>query len=162
MRSEDPKISAVLMALTYLVGTVGVAIGLSTVHDDPPTLSLACLLAVGGGGVLSWVRHSIFHRSDAIRMGWDLGARNAFQIEVGLANLAWGLLAILAVVLDWGLVAEAASMLVFGCYLASVAVMVVLGPKDEAAKRAWAPIIGMTIFATLLLVVGFQGMSAAT
>jgi hypothetical protein len=161
MKKADPKISAVLMGATYAMGTVGVAIGLSTVNDHPPSLTVACLLAVGGAGFLSWIRHSIFHRSDAIRMGWDLGAKNSFQIEVGLANLAWSLLAFLSVVLDWGLVAEAASMLVFGFYLGSVALMVTFGPKDEAARRAWGPIIGMAIFATLLIVVGVQGMNAA-
>lgn len=148
------------MGLTYATGAVGVGIGLSTVHAEKPTLRVACLLAVGVAGFLSWIRHSVFHRSDAIRMGWDLGKRNSFQIEVGLANLAWALLAFLAVILDWGLRAEAASMLVFGFYLASVVILVVLGPKDENAKRAWAPIIGMTIFATLLITVGFQGMAA--
>jgi hypothetical protein len=160
MTREDTRISAVLMFATYAVGTAGVAVGLSTVHNNPPTLTLACLLAGGAGGFLSWIRHSIFHRSDAIRMGWDLGAKNSFQIEVGLANLAWSLLALLAVILDWGIVAEAASMLVFGFYLASVALMVVFGPRDEHARRAWGPILGMAIFATLLIVVGIQGMNA--
>ena len=162
MNKDDPKYSALLMGATYAIGTAGVAIGLSTVHDDPPSLTLACLLAVGGGGFLSWVRHSIFHRSDAIRMGWDFGSRNSFQIEVGIANLAWALLAFLAVILDWGIVAEAASMLVFGFYLGAVALMVVFGPRDEHAKRAWMPIVGMGIFATLLIVVGLQGMNAAS
>lgn len=162
MAKDDPRISAVLMGATYVVGTVGVAIGLSTVDGTPPTLSLACLLAVGCGGFLSWIRHSVFHRSDAIRMGWDLGVRNSFQIEVGIANLAWAILAVLAVVLDWGLAAEAASMLVFGFYLGCVALMIIFGPHGEGAKRAWGPVIGMSIFSTLLIVVGVQGMNAAT
>ncbi len=100
MKPDDPRISMWLMNLTYVVGGIGLAIGYSTVNDTPASLSLAALLAVGGSGVLSWLRHSVFHRSDAKRMGWDLGQRNNFQIEVGIANLAWGILAILSVIFD--------------------------------------------------------------
>ncbi len=162
MDKADTRIAGVLMALTYAAGSAGVAIGLSTVNHHPPTLALAAFLSVGVGGFLSWLRHSIFHRSDAARMTWDLGERNPFQIEVGIANLAWSLLAFAAVGFDWGIVAEAASMLVFGFYLASVALMVLFGPKDESSKRPWGPVIGMAIFATLLIVVGVQGMNAAS
>ena len=34
----------------------------------------------------AFVRHAVLHRSDAARMGWDLGRRNNFQIEVGMAS----------------------------------------------------------------------------
>ena len=61
-------------------------------------------------------------------MHWDLGVRNNFQIEVGLANLAWGLVAILAVLLDWGLAAEATTFLIFGIYLLGVVGMQVVSP----------------------------------
>ena len=48
------------------------------------------LWVVGIVGVISFLRHAVFHRSDAKRMGWDYGKRNDFQLEVGFANLAWG------------------------------------------------------------------------
>ena len=58
--------------------------------DQAAAAKCASALAVGGSGVLSFVRHAVFHRSDAARMHWDYGIRNDFQIEVGLANLSWG------------------------------------------------------------------------
>lgn len=67
--SADPAVSARLMLATYIVGGVGIAVGLYTLPMTPPSLTLACLLAVGGTGLLSFVRHSVFHRSDAARMG---------------------------------------------------------------------------------------------
>lgn len=150
--------SFVLMVLTYVAGGVGLAIGFGTVGDDD--LTLACVLAVGVVGVLSFVRHSLFHRSDAARMGWDLGRRNNFQIEVGLANLAWGLVALLAATLDWGLAVEAAMFLVIGIYLTSVAVMVACFPGGRA--RAPAVLAVTALFGVMLLVLGVMGMSAAT
>ena len=60
----------VLMAVTYAVGALGIGIAFSTLGDDPPSLTWAALLAVGAGGILSFVRHALFHRADAERMGW--------------------------------------------------------------------------------------------
>lgn len=157
-RGADPRVSSVLMLATYVVGAAGIAVGFATLNSDPPSLAWACLLAVGGGGVLSFVRHSLFHRSDAARMGWDLGQRNNFQIEVGLANLAWGLAGIGAVAFGWGIRAEAATFLVFGLYLLAVAVMQVVSPGGP--RRAVGPLIGLSSFGVMLTLLGVMGMGA--
>lgn len=157
----NPRISSWLMWATYVVGGVGIAVAMSTVQAQPPSLSLGCLLAVGGAGVLSFVRHSIFHRSDAARMKWDLGRRNNFQIEVGLANLAWGLVAVLAVVLNWGLTAEATTFLIFGFYLLGVAVMLTFFGERGAPRRPLGPTLGLAAFGMMLTLVGIWGMSVA-
>lgn len=88
------------------------------------------LLSVGVVGVISMIRHSVFHRSDATRMGWDLGRRNNFQIETGFANLAIGLPALAAVAFDWGVVAEAAFVLAYALYFLQVTVLVVIDRED--------------------------------
>ena len=92
--------------------------------------SPVALLSVGVVGILSMVRHSVFHRSDAIRMGWNQGSRNNFQIEVGFANLAIGLPAILAVTLDWGIAVEAGFVLAYALYFAQVTVLVLMDSDD--------------------------------
>ena len=134
----DPRPSAWVMYATYVVSGVGIFVGFSTVLADPPSLGLATLLAVGGGGLLSFVRHSLLHRSDAARMGWDYGRRNNFQIEVGLANLAWGLVAVLAVVLNWGLAVQSATWLTMGFYLTAVTVMQLVAPGGK--RRSVGPV----------------------
>jgi hypothetical protein len=155
---SDPRISQVIMILTYATGGVGMAIGYSTINDSPPSLSLCVLLAVGASGVLSFLRHSVFHRSDAVRMKWDMGRRNNFQIETGIANLAFGLLAIFAVALDWGIAAEAASLLVFGFYLDVVALMLIVSPGEN---RRSLPLVGvMAAYGIAMTVLGFMGMAA--
>jgi hypothetical protein len=148
------------MYLTYAAGAVGLFIGFLTVAQTPPSLTWAALLAVGLGGGLSFLRHSIFHRSDAVRLKWDSGQRNNFQIEVGLANLAWALLAVTAVIFDWGLAVEAASFLVFGFYLVAVSVMLV-GSRGQGPSRPWAATIGMATFGVMLCIVGVLGLRAA-
>lgn len=156
----SPKPAAILMYLTYAVGAAGVFIGFITVGKSPASLTLAAVLAVGLGGGLSFLRHSIFHRSDAVRMGWDSGQRNNFQIEVGLANLAWALLALGAVVFDWGLKVEASSFLVFGFYLVAVSVMLV-SSRGQGPSRPWPATIGMVAFGIMLCIVGVLGLQAA-
>ncbi len=156
----NPAISARLMLATYIVGGLGIAAGMFTLQWTPPSLTVACLLAIGATGLLSFVRHSVFHRSDAARMGWDYGRRNNFQIEVGLANLAWGSVAVFAAVLDWGLAVESALFLVFAVYMLSVVVMNVTSNRTQG-RRAPGPLIGAGTFGVMLLVVGIWGISLA-
>ncbi len=156
----DPRPSRLVMIITYLIGGIGLAIGFGTVRETPAELSLTCLLSVGAVGVLSFVRHSLMHRSDATRMGWDYGIRNNFQIEVGIANLAWGIVAILAVILGWGLEVESALMLTLGIYITSVAVMKAFISGGQS--RRLGPILGASVFGLALLYMGILGMAAAT
>ena len=156
----NPRAANFLMALTYAVAALGIGLAFSTLSDTPPTLGLAALCAVGGGGILSFVRHAIFHRADAERIGWTSERTNAFQIEVGLANLAWGVYAVLAVALGWGLAAESAGFLIFGLYMGAVGVFEVISSRGENA-RPWTQVIPSIAFAAMLLYIGFRGMGAA-
>ncbi len=155
----NTRAANVLMALTYAVAAAGIGFGFSALSEADPDLGLATLLAVGAGGILSFVRHAVFHRADAARIGWTAERTNPFQIEVGLANLAWGLFAVLAVALSWGLAAEAAGFIVFGLYMGSVAIFEVVISRGHNA-RPWVQVIPSVAFAVLLLVIGVQGMNA--
>ncbi len=157
--TTSPRPSAILMWLTYIVGGIGFFIGTFTLQSDPPSLSIAALLAVTATGVLSFFRHAVFNRSDAVRGGWDYGVRNNFQIEVGLANLAWGVFALVAVVADWGLVAVASSFLVSGFYFAFVTVFVIV--SGDVKDRKIGPLIGIAVWAIMVTSMGFMGMAAA-
>ena len=143
------------MAATYALAAPGIAIGMYTVFLDPPSLTWAALLTVGAGGILSFFRHAVFHRSDAARMGWDYGATNAFQIETGLANLAWGLVAILAVILGWGIVVEGSAFLVFGLYMIGAAIAQVV------YKRGLHVALLSFAFGGFMTVLGIAGILAA-
>ena len=146
------------MWATYAVGGLGIFMGLYLLGtgDTAAAASWVCACAVGGAGLLSFVRHSIFHRSDAARMGWDLGRRNEFQIEVGLANLAWGVVGIAAWALAWGTTAQGAVIIIFGLYLLFAALLHlsdIFKAPDEGGRR-FGPLIATTVFAVFLLVPG--------
>lgn len=151
--------ASILMWLTYLIGGIGAFIGFYTINLDPPSLTIPALLSVGITGVLSFVRHSIYHRSDAVRGGWDYGTRNNFQIEVGLANLAWGLYAIVAVVLDWGLMALSASFLISGAYFVLVTIFVIV--TGDLKDRRIGPLIGIGAWGIVMISLGILGVNAA-
>ncbi|MDG2046365.1 MAG: hypothetical protein P8J79_04035 [Halioglobus sp.] len=127
-RLSDPRVSQWLMLATYVVGACGYYIGFSTLGSDGAAVAIrpVALLSVGAVGIISMVRHSVFHRSDAVRAGWDLGQRNNFQIEVGFANLAIGLPAVAAVALDWGASVEASLVLAYALYFFQVSVLMLI------------------------------------
>jgi len=90
------------MLATCVVGGAGLALAFVTLGSESPDLACACLLALGTVVILYSRRRSAVSRSDAARMRCELGLRNNVQIEVGLASLTWGLLEVLAPVLDRG------------------------------------------------------------
>ena len=122
---NDPKVSAWLMRLTWLCGAIGFwgAFGALAKSELNAAIGWINLWVVGGIGVLSFLRHAVFHRSDALRMGWDYGRRNDFQLEVGFANLAWGAVAIAGWAQGWSLQAQGAVILLFGIYMVQATVL---------------------------------------
>ena len=155
----DARPAKLLMAATYLVGIVGLFIGFTTITADPPSLTWSVLLVVVFGGGLSFVRHSLFPGSDAVRLGWTSKQRNNFQIEVGIANFAWAAVALLSIVLDWGLQVQAATLLTFGIYLAGSSTMLLLSSRDDRA-RSLGPVLGMAAFGVMQIVLGVMGMNS--
>ena len=155
----SPRPSAILMILTYVIGGIGAALGFYTVFLDPPSLGVSAVLGVGVTGILSFIRHALFNRSDAVNGGWDYGQRNNFQIEVGLANLAWGVYAILAVVLDWGLMAVSAGYLISGLYFLFVTVFIIV--ISDVRNRRIGPLIGIGSWSVVCIALGILGVLAA-
>ena len=157
--TTSPMPSRILMIATYVVGFVGAYFGFQSLGNGDG-LALSAILAVGVTGVISFVRHAIYNRSDAVNGGWDYGAVNKFQIEVGLANLAWGVFAILAVGLNWGQKAIAASFLISGFYFASVAIFIIV--TRDFKNRKIGGLIGIAIWAAVMIWIGWGAMAQAS
>ncbi len=152
------------MQLGYLLAGVGIAIGFGRLADGgAEAIEPVALLAVGALGIVSFLRHSVFHRSDAARMQWESERRNNFQIEVGIANLAWGLVAIAAVVWDWGVPTLAALTGVFGLYLLMAAAVLFDSWRhpEEGRGRSLAPTLATGAFAVLLIFFALSALSDA-
>ena len=157
--TTSPRASQILMIVTYVIGGVGAYFGFKSLGDGQG-LDVSAILAVGVTGIISFVRHAIYNRSDAVNGGWDYGAVNNFQIEVGLANLAWGVFAILAVVLDWGQKAIAASFLISGFYFAAVSLFIVF--TRDFKNRKVIGLLGITIWAVVMIWIGWGAMTQAS
>jgi uncharacterized membrane protein YfcA len=107
----SPAAANLLFIFTLIISILGIFLGLFYFFTDPATgLRVAVILIVGLVGVLSFLRHNVFFRSDQARTGW-FQDNPQFQMEVGWANLAIGVLALVSGILQWGVTAYAISFL---------------------------------------------------
>ncbi len=92
-----------LAIVRNLVATVGIFLGFYFLFSGNPPLgvSLVAVLAVGVVGLIAFLSHVVLHREDAARLGWEVGAPY-FQYEVGFANLAFAIAALIAVAASFG------------------------------------------------------------
>ena len=149
---SGPGPSQRLMQLTWLLGFVGFWGGFGALQRGDLVSATAWITSwvVGGVGVVSFLRHAVFHRSDAKRMNWDYGKRNDFQLEAGFANLAWGLVGLIAWAQAWAMQTQGAVILVFGIYMAQAAGLHLFDSSERNAKRA-AQLVNVVFAACLLL-----------
>jgi hypothetical protein len=109
-------IAWVLRILELIAGIFGVGVGIWRLPDAASALEVVTPTAVGLVGLLTFVRHFLFHESDAKRLGWESN-RAEFQYEVGFANLAFAVVALLAYFGGWAVAAQVAMVLGYGLYL---------------------------------------------
>ena len=115
-------IAWVLHILELIAGIFGMGVGISRLPDAASALAVVTPTAVGLVGLLAFVRHFLFHQSDAKRLGWESN-RAEFQYEVGFANLAFALVAFMAYFGGWGVAAQVAVVLGYGLYLLQTALL---------------------------------------
>ncbi len=160
---EDPKIASFLFAATLVVTLVGIFAAIYYLFVDAGlAYRIAAGVLVGVVGIMSFVRHSVFYQSDQARMGWRQD-HPEFQLEVGYANLAVGIVALLAAVLDWGPLACGIVLLIYGLYLLCSLLLHMyeaLYVRDIRA-RATKSVINTGIFVVVLLIFAWLALSAA-
>jgi hypothetical protein len=109
--------ASLLMGATFAVSAIGIFSGIFLLFVNAGlAFRVAAALLVGVVGTLSFLRHSVYYKSDQARMGWTQD-NPGFQLEVGYANLAIGIAAFAAAVLDWGAPACGITLFVYGTYL---------------------------------------------
>ena len=108
--------ASLLMGATMAASMIGIFLGIFFLFINTDlTVRIAAATLVGVVGVLSFLRHSVYYASDQIRMGWRQD-HPEFQLEVGYANLAIGIWALVAATLSWGLVCGV-MLATYGTYL---------------------------------------------
>ena len=105
------------MGATKAVSMIGIFIGIFFLFINIDLgVRVAAAILVGVVGIISFVRHSVYYQSDQIRMGWRQD-HPEFQLEVGYANLALGIWALVAAVFNWGALACGMMLAIYGTYL---------------------------------------------
>lgn len=132
---RDPGIASLLFVATLVVTIAGIFLSIFLLFVNPGLVyRTAALILVGIVGILSFIRHSVFFQSDQARMGWTQD-HPGFQLEVGYANLAMGIAAILSSSLNWGPRACGITLLTYGLYLLFTLILHVYEAVHEAATR---------------------------
>jgi hypothetical protein len=106
MEKAQPTVreASFLMGATMAVSMFGIFIGIFFLFINPDlSIRVAAAVLVGVVGIISFLRHSVYYLSDQQRMGWRQD-HPEFQLEVGYANLALGIWALVAAVSGWILV----------------------------------------------------------
>jgi hypothetical protein len=96
--------ASLLMGATMAVSMIGIFLGIFFLFIDTElTVRITAAILVGIVGIISFFRHSVYYESDQARMGWRQD-HPEFQLEVGYANLALGIWALVASAFGWVLV----------------------------------------------------------
>ena len=136
------------------IGAVGIFFGFFYLANNPQlALAIVTVTTVGLVGVLAFVRHFFFHQADAKRLGWET-SRPEWAYEVGFANLAFGLMGLLAVFTGLGSHAQALTVLGYAAYLMQAALLhgyQYFSSDDKSAEKLWRIVIGTGSFAAMML-----------
>lgn len=100
-----------------VIGSIGIFLGFFFLSDNPElSLKIITSSAVGIVGILAFIRHVIFHKSDAQRLGWET-ERPDWMFEVGFANLAFGIMGLTSVFADLGIETQSLTLIGYSAYL---------------------------------------------
>jgi hypothetical protein len=102
----------------YIIVVIGLFVGFFLLFSGkmPEALSVVALTTVGLVGTISFFSHVVFHKEDAKRIGL-IAKDPGFQFEVGFANLAFGIVALISYSADWGIIANTVLVLAYAIYL---------------------------------------------
>ena len=146
-----------------LIGAAGIFFGFFYL-ENKSQLSLAIVTAttVGVVGVLAFIRHFIFHKADAKRMGWETD-RPEWAYEVGFANLAFGVMGLFSVFGKLGMPAQALTILGYAVYLMQAAFLhgyQYFSSETKSAEKLWRIVIGTASFAAMMLYFAIHALAA--
>lgn len=152
-----------LVNFRYVVGGIGLFFALAQVNTNMTTaVSIAALWAVGAVAILSFVNHVILHKQDAKAVGFGKGDVG-FQFEVGFANLAIGVVAVLSFLAQWGVLANVALILVYAFYLLQTGILHTLntfkGKRLDTMQLVRGGIVTF-VFSGALFFIAFRAMTS--
>lgn len=153
--------AGMISIIGMLVGAVGIFLGFFYLWNNPQTsLWIVTLTTVGIVGILAFLRHVFFHRSDAKRLGWEM-ERPDWIFEVGFANLAFGFMGCLSVGAQWGTHAQALVLLGYALYLFQAAVLHgyrYFTDEKKSPARLWRSFLATLLFVGMMAFFGIHAL----
>ncbi|PKL68082.1 MAG: hypothetical protein CVV30_12120 [Methanomicrobiales archaeon HGW-Methanomicrobiales-1] len=153
--------ASLLMGATMAISMIGIFLGIFFMFINiDTTIRVAAAILVGCVGFISFIRHSVYYRSDQIRMGWRQD-HPEFQLEVGYANLALGIWALVAAALNWGLVCGV-MLAIYATYLLCTLILHLTEAHawEELHKTAHRSRAVRSVISTLFFVLVLFGFAA--
>ena len=155
--------ASIVSIIGMFVGTLGLFLGFYFLDDAPQTaFRIVTVTTVGIVGVLAFVRHVFFFRSDAERLGWQTD-RPDWIFEVGFANLAFGVMGLVAGLASLGTKVQALVILGYALYLFQ-AIMLhfyrYLTDASRSSARLWRSVIAAFLFAGMMTFFGVRALLA--
>ena len=145
--------AGIISIVGMLVGTIGLFFGFFYLSHKPQTsLEIVTITTVGIVGILAFVRHVNFHKSDAKRLGWET-ERPDWMFEVGFANLAFGFMGFLSVLAEWDMHAQAVVLLGYALYLFQAACLHgyrYFTDEKKSPNRLWRSCLAILLFAGMM------------
>ena len=146
--------AGILSVAGTLAGAVGIFFGFALLSGEPArAISVVTVATVGVVGVLAFVRHVVFHRADAARLGWETD-RPDWMFEVGFANLGFGVMGVLSVVVSAGPKAQGLLLLGYALYLLQAAALHgyrYFADGRRSPARLWRSCIATALFAGMMV-----------
>ena len=143
-----------------LVSAVGLFLGFYVLSAHPGTaFRIVTGTCVGIVGLLAFLRHVIYHREDAARLGWAT-ERPDWQFEVGFANLAFALMAGVAVCPARDPRVAGVVLAGYAAYLVQAAVLHLyryLTDAERSPARLWRSVVATLAYAGMM---GFFAVAA--
>lgn len=150
--------------IRYAIGGGGLYFALNQASTDiAQGIATATLFAVGVVGVLSFVSHTVLHEGDAKMIGFS-SKTPSFQLEVGFANLGFGVVAILSYYQQWGIQANTALLLAYALYLLQAGILhLVESRKKKKLRHAnLVRACATFIFSGMMLYLVFQAVGSSS
>ena len=113
--------AAIFAYAGMLIGSIGIFVGFYYFSIDFEfSLRVVTFTTVGIVGILAFIRHTVFYKSDGKRMQWQTD-RPEWIFEVGFANLAFGIMGVIATFDSQWNKAQAIVLLGYAIYLIQAA-----------------------------------------
>lgn len=152
-----------LSIAAMVVAGIGIFLGFYYLPVRPQlALTVVTGTTVGVVGVLAFIRHVVFFRADAARLGWPTD-RPDWAYEVGFANLAFAIMGLVAAFLAGGTLAQGLVLLGYAAYLLQAAILHFyryLTDEVRSAARLWRSVLLTLLYAGIMAYFAAQAWRA--